>query len=178
VREFLVGVLFVPTALTFVWLSIFGSAAIHEELFGGGGIAAAVASDMPLALFVLLERYPMATATSLLGVLIVVTFFVTSSDSASLVIDIITGGGELEPPTRQRVFWAVTEGVVAAVLLASGGLTALQTAAISTGLPFAVVLLFMAWSLYKGVNERVGDPLRAEAVPVAPRQHSDQSQHP
>jgi choline/glycine/proline betaine transport protein len=172
VREFLVGVLFVPTGLTFVWLSIFGGAALHQELFGSGGIAAAVAQDMPIALFVLLERYPFAGVTSLLGVLIVVTFFVTSSDSASLVIDIITGGGELEPPTRQRVFWAVTEGVVAAVLLAGGGLTALQTAAICTGLPFAVVLLFMAWSLYKGVSERVGDPLGAGAVPQSASGHA------
>jgi choline/glycine/proline betaine transport protein len=169
VREFLVGVLLVPTGLTFVWLSIFGNAALYEELFGAGGIADVVATDMPIALFVLLERYPWSGPTSLLAVLIVMTFFVTSSDSASLVIDIITGGGELEPPTRQRVFWALTEGVVAAVLLAGGGLAALQTAAICTGLPFAVVLLLMAWSPYKGIHEQVGDPLAAEPAGAAPR---------
>ncbi len=171
VREFLVGVLFVPTALTFVWLSVFGNAALHEELFGAGGIADAVAADMPVALFVLLERFPLATLTSLLGVLIVATFFVTSSDSASLVIDIITGGGDLDPPIRQRVFWAVTEGVVAAVLLAGGGLAALQTAAIITGLPFSVVLLVMAWSLYKGVRELAEESTRAPAA--APTPHGE-----
>lgn len=164
VREFLLGVLFVPTGLTFVWLSIFGNAALFEERFGSGGIADAVAQNMPVALFVLLERFPLATLTSLAGVLIVMTFFVTSSDSASLVIDIISGGGDLEPPIKQRVFWAVLEGVVAAVLLAGGGLVALQTAAITTGLPFSIVLLVMTYSLYRGVRGVTDGRKAAEAA--------------
>jgi len=147
VREFILGVLLVPTMLTFLWLSLFGNAALHRELFGVGGLATAVAENMPVALFELFSEMPFGTIASGLGVIVVVTFFVTSSDSGSLVIDILTAGGNTNPPVVQRIFWAVMEGAVAAVLLLGGGLTALQTASITTGLPFAIVLLFMVWSL-------------------------------
>lgn len=153
IREFLLGVLFVPALITFVWLTVFGNAAIYEELFGPGGIATVVNENMPVALFVLLEHYPLAILSSIVGIVVVVTFFVTSSDSGSLVIDIITAGGNTDPPVNQRIFWAVTEGVVAAVLLLGGGLVALQTASITTGLPFAIVLLFLCYSLYKGLRQ-------------------------
>jgi len=153
VREFLLGVLLVPTTCTFLWLSIFGNAAIHRELFGAGGLTEIVNTNMPVALFALLEGYPMATVSSLLGIAVVVIFFVTSSDSASLVIDIITAGGNTNPPVAQRIFWAVLEGVVAAALLLGGGLVALQTGAITTGLPFAVVLLLVCFSLRRGLRQ-------------------------
>ena len=107
-----------------------------------------------MALFQLLEHYPLTTITSALAVCIVVTFFVTSSDSASLVIDIITSGGHLNPPVIQRVFWAVMEGVVAAVLLLGGGLQALQTAVVTTGLPFAIVLFLLSFSLVRGIGRQ------------------------
>jgi choline/glycine/proline betaine transport protein len=106
-----------------------------------------------VSLFVLLEHFPLDMLTSLLAVAVVVTFFVTSSDSGSLVIDIITAGGNTEPPKIQRIFWAVMEGLVAAALLLGGGLVALQTAAITTGLPFAVILLGMCYALHKGLSE-------------------------
>lgn len=153
IREFLIGVLAVPTLCTFLWLSIFGNAAIHREIFGAGGLADIAISNTPVALFTLLEGYPMATFSSLLAVIVVVIFFVTSSDSGSLVIDIITAGGHTNPPVRQRIFWAVLEGVVAAVLLAGGGLVALQTGAITTGLPFSIVLLLLCVSLYRGLRQ-------------------------
>jgi choline/glycine/proline betaine transport protein len=153
VREFLAGVLLVPALLSFVWFSVFGGAAIHAELFEGAGIAAAVDKNIATALFKLLELYPYSMITSVLGILLVFVFFVTSSDSGSLVIDIITAGGNLNPPIAQRVFWAVTEGVVAAVLLAGGGLMALQTAAISTGLPFALILVLMCIGLYRAFRQ-------------------------
>jgi len=156
IREFMLSTLVVPVAMTAIWLSVFGNAALFEELFGQGGIADAVQNDFSVALFQLLERYPFSFISALVAVVVVVTFFVTSSDSASLVIDIITAGGDPDPPTVQRIFWAVLEGVVAAALLVGGGLKALQAVAIATGLPFAILLLFLAYSLYLGLRN---DPL-------------------
>lgn len=160
IREFILGVLLIPAGFTFLWLSVFGNSALFIELGNQGGqIAAAVTQDMPTALYVFLERLPWTTLVSLLATLLVVTFFVTSSDSGSLVIDIITSGGDEDPPTWQRVFWAVSEGVVASVLLLAGGLSALQTAAISSALPFAFVMLFICYGLYKGLlSEDSGRP--------------------
>lgn len=153
VREFIKGVLFVPTLVTFIWMTAFGDSALNIEMFGSGGIAAAVQDNIPVSLFVLLEHFPLDTITAALAVVLVVTFFVTSSDSGSLVIDIITAGGNPDPPKPQRIFWAVMEGMVAAALLIGGGLAALQTAAITTGLPFAVILLGMCYALHKGMTE-------------------------
>jgi choline/glycine/proline betaine transport protein len=153
VRQFIKGVLFIPTLVTFLWVTTFGNSALEIEMFGTGGIAKAVQENIPVSLFVLLENFPLAEITSTLAILVVITFFVTSSDSGSLVIDIITAGGNTEPPKVQRIFWAVTEGLVAAALLIGGGLVALQTAAIATGLPFAVVLLGMCYALHKGMAE-------------------------
>ena len=124
-----------------------------EALFLGGGIATAVQENIPVSLFVLLENFPLDLVTASLAVAVVITFFVTSSDSGSLVIDIITAGGNPDPPKLQRIFWAVMEGLVAATLLIGGGLVALQTAAIATGLPFAVVLLGMCYALHRGMDE-------------------------
>lgn len=153
IREFLLAVLLVPVVMTGIWLSVFGNAALHEELFGAGGIVHAVREDVSVALFQLLEHFPFTVLTSVIAVVVIVIFFVTSSDSASLVIDIITAGGHPDPPVPQRIFWAVMEGAVAAVLLVGGGLKALQAAAITTGLPFALVLLFMAYSLFLGLDK-------------------------
>ncbi len=134
-------------------MTTFGNSALNIEMFGAGGIAEAVQENIPVSLFVLLEQFPLDVVTASLSVLVVITFFVTSSDSGSLVIDIITAGGNPEPPKAQRVFWAVMEGCVAAALLVAGGLVALQTAAITTGLPFAIVLLGMCYALHKGLAE-------------------------
>lgn len=152
VREFVLGVLIVPSLLTFVWLSTFGGSAIFLELTGQTDITQAVSDDVATALFVLLEHFPFSQISSFLGILLVINFFVTSSDSGSLVIDSITAGGKLDAPVGQRIFWALTEGAVAAVLLVGGGLTALQTASITTGLPFAVVLLLICYNLLKGMK--------------------------
>ncbi|MBC8310716.1 MAG: BCCT family transporter [Candidatus Marinimicrobia bacterium] len=130
VREFLLCVLLVPTMLTFVWLTIFGNTALYQEMVLGHEIVDAVNQNVAVALFILLQNLPLSFFTSLLGVLLVITFFVTSSDSASLVIDIITAGGNTNPPTIQRVFWAITEGLVAIVLLVGGGLKSKITASI------------------------------------------------
>ena len=153
VREFIAGVLFIPAFVTFVWMTIFGNTALFIEMFGEGGIIAAVEDNIPVSLFVLFGEFPLSAVTSVLGIVVVVTFFVTSSDSGSMVIDIITSGGNPDPPVLSRLFWAILEGAVAAALLLGGGLTALQTATIITGLPFALVLLGMLFSLYRGFHD-------------------------
>jgi choline/glycine/proline betaine transport protein len=106
-------------------------------------------------MFVLLEAFPLAEILSLAAIVLVTVFFVTSSDSGSLVVDHLTSGGKLNSPTGQRVFWAVMEGVIAAVLLIGGGLTTLQTASVTTGLPFALVLLIGVYSLYVGFSQEL-----------------------
>ena len=156
VREFILGVLFVPAGFTFLWFSIFGNSALFIELGDSGGeITSAVIADMPTALYVFLERLPLAPLVSMLATVLIVTFFVTSSDSGSLVIDIITSGGNENPPIWQRIFWAVSEGVVASVLLLAGGLSALQTAAISSALPFSVIMIFMCVGLSRALMSEV-----------------------
>jgi choline/glycine/proline betaine transport protein len=155
VREFIFGVLIVPSLLTFAWVATFGGAAIYESLFVDPGIVEAANSNVSTALFELLMRFPLGNVTVMLAVFLIAIFFVTSCDSGSLVIDIITSGGSLDNPVSQRVFWGIMSGAVTAVLTLGGGLAALQTASISTGLPFAVVLVLMAWCLLKAFREEM-----------------------
>lgn len=168
IREFIAGVLIVPAGFTFLWLSLFGNTALTMDLANNGvDLVTAAIEDSPTALFVMLEQLPWANVMSLVATLLIITFFVTSSDSGSLVIDIITSGGNEDPPVWQRIFWAVTEGAVAAALLLAGGLSALQTAAISSALPFAFVMLLMCFGLYKGLqSDQVRRPYRPMPVPV------------
>jgi choline/glycine/proline betaine transport protein len=153
VREFILGVLLVPSLVTFFWISAFGSTAIHMTLLGDDTIANAVNDNVATALFVFLEDYPFAFILNIIAIVLISGFFITSSDSGSLVVDNLTSGGKIDAPVGQRIFWAITEGGVASVLLLGGGLQALQTATIVTGLPFAVILIVMCFSLYKGLNE-------------------------
>ncbi len=153
IREFILGVLIVPSIITFFWISAFGSTSIQQALLGDQTIINAVDENVATALFVFLEDFPFAVALNIIGVILIAGFFVTSSDSGSLVVDSLTSGGKIDAPVGQRVFWAVAEGAVAAVLLIGGGLQALQTASIVTGLPFAFILLFMCYSLYTGVRD-------------------------
>jgi choline-glycine betaine transporter len=153
VREFILGVMIVPTILSFIWMSILGGSAISLQASGEADIYGAVSENVATALFAMLEYFPFSTLLSMIGIILVAVFFVTSSDSGSLVVDHLTSGGKLNSPVPQRVFWAVMEGVVAAVLLLGGGLTILQTASISTGLPFTIVLLLIVYALYLGLSE-------------------------
>jgi len=153
IREFILGVLLVPSLVTFFWLSAFGSVSLEGALGGDMSIINAVNDDIATALFVFFEDYPLSMVINVVAVILIAGFFITSSDSGSLVIDSLTSGGKIDAPKGQRIFWAVTEGTVAAVLLIGGGLQALQTATIVTGLPFAVILLIMCYSLYKGLKE-------------------------
>ena len=153
IREFVLGVLFVPTGFTLVWMTVFGNTALWLQLSGvTTSVSDTVASSIPLALFAFLEQFPLAGISSALATLLVVTFFVTSADSAALVIDTITAGGMTETPMWRRVFWAVISGAVAAVLLFAGGLKSLQTATIASALPFTVIMLVMCYSLVKALR--------------------------
>jgi choline/glycine/proline betaine transport protein len=153
VREFILGVLLVPSLVTFFWISAFGSTAINKIILGDNTIANAVNDNIATALFVFLEDYPFAFILNIIAIILIAGFFITSSDSGSLVVDNLTSGGKIDAPVGQRIFWALAEGSVAAVLLIGGGLQALQTATIVTGLPFAIILIVMCFSLYKGLSE-------------------------
>jgi choline/glycine/proline betaine transport protein len=155
VREFILGVLLVPSVVTFFWISTFGSTAVHQALLGDDSIVNAVNENVATALFVFLEDYPFAFILNIIAIILIAGFFVTSSDSGSLVVDNLTSGGKIDAPVGQRIFWAIAEGSVAAVLLVGGGLQALQTATIVTGLPFAMILIIMCFSLYKGLSEDI-----------------------
>ncbi|AML50730.1 MULTISPECIES: BCCT family transporter [Falsihalocynthiibacter] len=156
VREFLTCVILIPMLASVVWMGAFGGAAVSQVMADAAAPVIGVAQE--LKLFVMLEQLPFASITSLLGIVLVLVFFVTSSDSGSLVIDTITAGGKIDAPVPQRVFWCIFEGVVAATLLLVGGssaLTALQAMAVSTGFPFTIVLLAMCVSLYIGMRRYV-----------------------
>ncbi len=152
IREFVSGVLLVPALFTFFWMTVFGNTAISLDLSGAAPVVQTVVDNMPVALFEVLEQLPMATIASGIATLLVITFFVTSADSGALVIDMITSGAAPNPPVWQRIFWAVCAGVVAAVLLLAGGLQALQTAALVSALPFAVVMLVICYGLLRALQ--------------------------
>src|SRR6056297_1276121 len=155
VREFLTCVLIIPSLVCIFWMAVFGGAAINDIIANPD--ASAVKANVidsynpELSLFAMLDSLPLAAITSTLGVILVIVFFVTSSDSGSLVIDTITAGGKIDAPVPQRVFWCTFEGLVAIALLIGGGLGSLQAMVISTGLPFTIVLLLMCWAIVKGL---------------------------
>jgi BCCT family betaine/carnitine transporter len=154
IREFVTAVLFLPVIVSVLWFTVFGTTAIYQAQNGIGMLAEGF-TDVPLVLFHALESLPWSEFMSGFAVILLLIFFVTSSDSGSLVIDTITAGGKLHPPIPQRIFWASMEGLVAAVLLFGGGgqvLGALQAGAITTALPFTVVLLLCCVSLYRGLE--------------------------
>lgn len=157
VREFVIAACLVPLAVSLLWMSAMGGTAIEQLVRDGyQGVVENVANNTPeLSLYKMLEPLPYGHIASLVGIVLVIVFFVTSSDSGSLVVDTITAGGKLEAPVAQRVFWASFEGLVAIALLVGGGLKALRAAAISTGLPFAFVLLAMCVSLIVGLRQEL-----------------------
>ncbi|MEO3997593.1 BCCT family transporter [Mesorhizobium sp. CAU 1732] len=152
VREFVLGVLFIPATILFFWFTAFGGAAVHMELMGDPGLIEATRESYGNAIFKLMEFYPFTQGVTVLLIVMIVLWFVTSSDSASFVIDMLTAGGHSDPPKIQRLFWSVTEGAIAAVLLLAGGLSALQAAAVVAGFPFAVVILVMMYGLLRGLS--------------------------
>ena len=162
VRELVACMLVIPTLTVTIWMNAFGGTAVSQYVDRGhSAVVAAVQAQQPeLALFALLETMPFATVTSFIGLVLVVVFFVTSSDSGSLVIDTITAGGKLDAPVVQRVFWCVFEGLTAIALLLGGGLVAAQAATLAAGLPFALVLVAMCYSTWKGLRASTAGRVR------------------
>ena len=153
IREFVIGVLFVPTGFTFIWMTIFGNTALYSIMNQGyTALSTAVSANVSIALFKFLEYFPFSSFTSILGIILVMTFFVTSADSGALVVDTLASGGKTNNPVWQRIFWAIAQGLVAIVLLLAGGLAALQSASIIIALPFAMVMLIACWGLYKALK--------------------------
>ncbi|MGH1449682.1 MAG: BCCT family transporter [Pseudomonadaceae bacterium] len=148
VREFLIAVLLVPSLVSVLWMTALGGTGIEQLVGGFTGVQDAA---LELQLFTMLSELPLASITSFVGIVLVIVFFVTSSDSGSLVIDTITAGGKVNAPVPQRVFWVIIEGVIAIALLLGGGLVALQAMSVSTGLPFTIVLLVGCISIVKGL---------------------------
>jgi choline/glycine/proline betaine transport protein len=177
IREFIFGVLFGPTLFTFLWMTIYGNSALLQAVNGMADPILQLVrdGDTPLVLFAFLDTLPFSAITSVLAIILVTTFFVTSSDSGSLVKATLASGGSLTPPLWQRFFWAVLEGVVAAVLLLTGGLAALQSATIAAALPFTLVIflafvgLMRAWSMETarraGAKSAPQLPVEGAAVP-------------
>ncbi|MDE0425249.1 MAG: BCCT family transporter [Candidatus Poribacteria bacterium] len=154
VREFIIGVLLLPTLLCLIWFSAFGGTALDQFMNDGyTGVTETVEAYKPeLSLFKMLDQLPMTTLVSSIAMLLTIIFFVTSSDSGSLVIDTITAGGKLDAPVSHRVFWCTAEGAVAIVLLLGGGLSSLQAASLVSGFPFAMILLGMAVCIWIGLH--------------------------
>ncbi|MCW8329902.1 BCCT family transporter [Photobacterium sp. SDRW27] len=155
IREFLTAVLIVPTLVTILWMSVFGGQAIDQVINGVGLLGEKGLTSVPLAMYEMFDALPFSSALSVIAIVLVMVFFITSSDSGSLVIDNITAGGKLDSPMPQRIFWAAIEGAIAAVLLYVGGtqaIEALQAGAVSTGLPFTIILLLMCVSLVMGLS--------------------------
>ncbi|MBU2486272.1 MAG: BCCT family transporter [Alphaproteobacteria bacterium] len=150
VREFLVCVLIIPSLVSVFWMTVFGGTAISQLV--NDGYQVVVDAPLELKLFAMLEALPLQQITSFIAIVLVIVFFVTSSDSGSLVIDTITAGGKVDAPVPQRVFWASFEGLVAIALLLGGGLGALQAMAVSTGFPFTIVLLLACFAILKGLH--------------------------
>jgi choline/glycine/proline betaine transport protein len=179
VREFVLGVLFLPVLFSFLWLATFGGSSLFAQ-FGGGDLLGVLGTENggTTMLFAMLGQYPVGALTGIIATVLVITFFVTSSDSGSLVVDHLTSGGKHDVPRSQRIFWALTEGAVAAVLLIGGGLSALRAASIATGLPFAIILIVMCYTVYLGLDheleilesdafaDRLSELRRDEAVDV------------
>ena len=164
VRELIACMLIIPTLTATIWMNAFGGTAVSQYVDRGHlDVIAAVQAQQPeIALFELLETLPLANVTSFIGLLllVVVVFFVTSSDSGSLVIDTITAGGKLDAPVAQRVFWCVFEGLIAIALLLGGGLVAAQAATLAAALPFALVLVAMCYSTWKGLRASTAGRVR------------------
>jgi glycine betaine transporter len=162
VREFVVTVLLVPTLLGALWFAAFGGSAIFFEMFEQRGIAEAVNTDVTSALFVTLEQFPIGWFLGMLATILIITFFVTSADSATFVLGMLTSNGVLNPATSTKLIWGVLQSSIAAALLLSGGLNGLQTASIVAALPFAVIMVFMVFSLNRALKTEIKEEKRKE----------------
>ena len=162
VREFITGVLFVPTLATFLWLAIFGGAGLFFQTRQDTGLFQAFQGEPAIALHTMLQQLPFADISMTIATLLITIFFITSSDSGSFVDDMVTSGGDPNPPVAQKIFWAFSEGAVACTLLLSGGLKGLRTASLTSGLPMGIFLLLAGFGLYKSLRK----DYRSQGIPA------------
>ena len=155
VREFVLGALLVPALLTFLWFAVFGGAGFYLQLRQGVDFAAVAAADVPSALFELFSYFPLSGVLNVLAVVLLTVFFVTSADSATFVLAMMSSNGNLNPPLSKKITWGAIQSTAAAVLLVAGGLEALQRMAIIAALPFTVVMVLMVRSLLKAMRYEV-----------------------
>ncbi len=182
IREFVIGTVLAPTMAGFIWFAVFGGAALHLEIWQGAPIAEAVKADVSTALFAMFDALPFGAVMSVVATLLVLVFFVTSGDSATLVLSMMSTGGRPDPGARIKIVWGLLVAGIAASLLLAGGVKAVQTATIVFALPFTLVILLMAWSLWRAVRadwhagqaeeRRVRRRLRELAASPGPR-HDD-----
>ena len=152
IREFVLGVLLVPSVLSFLWFAAFGGTALFMEIFEGREISALVEADVTSALFITLQQLPLGTLLAGIATLLIVTFFVTSADSATFVLGMLSSEGRLTPTNRVKLIWGALQSSIAAVLLLSGGLAGLQTAAIVAAAPFAIIMVLMCVSILRALS--------------------------
>ena len=152
IKEFVLGVLLVPSVFGFLWFAVFGGAALNLELFHQGRIAEAVQTDVTSALFLTLQQLPLGAILSGIATLLIITFFITSADSATFVLGMLSSNGNPNPKTSIKLVWGLLQSSIAAVLLLSGGLQGLQTASIVAAAPFAIIMTLMCYSLYLSLN--------------------------
>ena len=152
VREFILGALLVPSLLTFLWFAVFGGAAFHLQFEQGVDIAQAASHDVSTALFQLFAHYPFSNLLTVLAIVLLLVFFITSADSATYVISMMTSNGNLRPPLAKKLVWGICQSSAAAALIFSGGLEGLQRMAIAAALPFTIVMLFLCLSLLRAMR--------------------------
>jgi glycine betaine transporter len=152
VREFILGVMLAPTAFSLAWFTIFGGTAFHEELYGAGGITAIVRHDVTVALFAVFDRLPLAPVLSAVTMLLLFIFLVTSVDSATFVLGMLTSRGSLNPPTRRKVAWGISLGLMGGALLFSRNIHAIRAVAVVGAIPFTFVLLLQVAALLRGLR--------------------------
>lgn len=164
IREFIMGVLLVPTGFSFLWFAVFGGTGMYAEMFNGAHLAQAVKNDVTTALFITLQQLPLGTILAGLATLLIITFFITSADSATFVLGMLSADGNLNPSNKIKVTWGVLQSAIAVVLLLTGGLQGLQTASIIAALPFTIIMLFMGVSLFKALQGEVHEKQKKERV--------------
>ncbi|MGG3884683.1 glycine betaine uptake BCCT transporter [Brevibacillus panacihumi] len=153
IKEFVICVILIPSILSFIWFSVFGGTALHLEIFDQAPIGEAVQKDISTALFLALEQLPWGTILAVVALVLIITFFITSADSATFVLGMLSSDGSLDPSNRVKIIWGILQSTIAVVLLLSGGLEGLQTASIVAALPFAIIMVFMCFSLLRALRE-------------------------
>ncbi|WP_425542160.1 glycine betaine uptake BCCT transporter [Salinibacillus aidingensis] len=173
IREFILGVLIVPPVLAMVWMSVFGGSALNLDLFHGTNIAQAVNQDVTSALFATFDHFPFTMLLSVLAILLIFTFLITSADSATFVLGIMTTNGDLNPSMLVKIIWGILQAAIAAVLIISSGLQGLQTASLISALPFAVILIMMCYSLFKALSREPRQKRKREPRPNRKRKKKE-----